>query len=227
MNCRMIDEIDSIIFDMDGTLWDAVETYVTCWNRSFADLGVDRRVGREDLEYMMGWEKEKILDRIMPGASRDLQERVFDRVNVVREEILPQMGGKLYPGVREGLEKLAGKFPLFIVSNCPAGLIRLFMSWAQIGPLISDEMAHGVNSKPKHYNIRLLIDKYKLRNPVYVGDTETDSRESRLAGVPFIFLEGGFGSTDDFDLRFSSFSELTRYLLQLHGSGKESTGARN
>lgn len=210
-----IEEIDSIIFDMDGTLWDAVETYVTCWNRSFAELGIDRRLRRDDLEYMMGWEKDKILDRIMPGMDREVQEQVFARVNVIREQILPELGGRLYPGVREGLEQLAKKYRLFIVSNCPAGLIRLFMSWAQIGHLITDEMAHGVNDKPKHHNIRLLVEKYDLKNPVYVGDTETDSRESRLAKVPFIFLEGGFGSTEDFDLRFGSFPELTRYLLQL------------
>jgi phosphoglycolate phosphatase len=214
----MIDQVDSIIFDMDGTLWDAVDTYVTCWNRSFSAMNLDRQLRREDLEYMMGWEKAKILDRIMPGMDRELQEQVFAKVNTIREEILPELGGELYPGVREGIERLAARYPLFIVSNCPAGLIRLFMAWAGIEPFIKDEMAHGVNNKPKHHNIRLLIEKYQLQNAVYVGDTETDSRESRLAGVPFVFLEGGFGSTEDCDLRFQNFKELTDYFLNINGT---------
>ena len=206
---------DSIIFDMDGTLWDAVETYVACWNESFKRLNIDRRVQRADLEYMMGWEKSKILDEIMPGMDKELQEKVFATVNEVRAEILPRLGGEIYPGVKEGLAKLAKKYKLFIVSNCPVGLIRLFMNWADINDLITDEMAHGVNSKPKHFNIKLLIDKYALVNPVYVGDTETDSKESRLAGIPFVFIEGGFGTTEDYDLKFENFVDFSNYFLTL------------
>lgn len=211
----MIRTADSIIFDMDGTLWDAVDTYVTCWNRSFEKFHIGRKLKREDLEYMMGWEKSKILDRIMPGVEKEQQEKVFTTVNEIREQVLPKLGGRLYDGVREGLEVLSKKYPLFIVSNCPAGLIQLFMSWANIEHLITDEMAHGVNSKPKHHNIKLLIEKYALQSPVYVGDTETDSKESRLAGIPFVFLEGGFGNTDDYDMRFNSFPALTQYFLEL------------
>ncbi|HEX3385818.1 MAG TPA: hypothetical protein VHS53_11545 [Mucilaginibacter sp.] len=29
---------DSLIFDMDGTLWDAVDTYAASWNIVFAEL---------------------------------------------------------------------------------------------------------------------------------------------------------------------------------------------
>lgn len=206
---------DSIIFDMDGTLWDAVDTYVACWNKSFDKFNIERQLKREDIEYMMGWEKAKILDRIMPALEKDVQEEVFSEVNKIREVILPHLGGKLYPGVIEGIENLFRRYKLFIVSNCPAGLINLFMSWAKITHLITDEMAHGLNSKPKHHNIRLLIEKHKLQNPIYVGDTETDSKESRLAGVPFVFIEGGFGRTDDYDMKFKDFSEFAAYFMKL------------
>jgi len=211
----MIKKADSIIFDMDGTLWDAVDTYVTCWNRSFEKNHIARHLKREDLEYMMGWEKSKILDRIMPGIPKEQQEQVFATVNEIREAVLPELGGRMYDGVREGLEALSGKYPLFIVSNCPAGLIQLFKEWAKIEHFITDEMAHGANSQSKHFNIRLLIEKHALQLPIYVGDTETDSKESRLAGIPFVFLEGGFGNTDDYDMRFKSFPAFTEYFLNL------------
>jgi len=32
---------DSLIFDMDGTLWDAVDTYAASWNLVFNELGID------------------------------------------------------------------------------------------------------------------------------------------------------------------------------------------
>ena len=54
------------------------------------------------------------------------------------------------------------------------------MAWAGVSEYITDEMAHGCNSMPKHYNIKLLIEKYHLQTPIYVGDTNTDSIESRI-----------------------------------------------
>ena len=40
---------DALIFDMDGTLWDAVDSYCEIWNRTFRDFGVDCTVGRDVL----------------------------------------------------------------------------------------------------------------------------------------------------------------------------------
>jgi phosphoglycolate phosphatase len=33
---------DSLIFDMDGTLWDAVDTYAHSWNVVFTEMGIDK-----------------------------------------------------------------------------------------------------------------------------------------------------------------------------------------
>lgn len=206
---------DSLIFDMDGTLWDAADTYVASWNEGFKNENVDKTISRADLSHMMGWEKRKVLEHVMPDFNEEKQERIFRSINEVRAELIPQMGGILYEGVKEGLERLATKYQLFIVSNCPENLIKQFMKWADIESLITDEMAHGVNSKPKHYNIKLLIDEYKLRHPVYIGDTETDSQESRMAEVPFVFLSYGFGNTDRYDLKFDDFESLTTYFMNL------------
>jgi phosphoglycolate phosphatase len=206
---------DSLIFDMDGTLWDAADTYVASWNAGFRKEKIDKVISREDLSYMMGWEKRKVLEHVMPDFDQQKQERIFDTINDYRAQLVPQMGGILYEGMREGLEQLASRYKLFIVSNCPENLIKQFMEWAEITHLITDEMAHGVNSKPKHYNIKLLIDRHQLKSPVYIGDTETDSIESRKAGIPFVFLSHGFGKTEDFDLRFDNFETFTEYFMKL------------
>lgn len=206
---------DSLIFDMDGTLWDAADTYVASWNEGFKNENVDKIISRADLSHMMGWEKRKVLEHVMPDFDEEKQERIFKSINEVRAELIPQMGGILYEGVKEGLEQLATKYKLFIVSNCPDNVIKQFMEWANIQHLITDEMAHGANSKPKHYNIKLLIDKYKLSNPVYIGDTETDSEASQIAEIPFVFLSYGFGTTDQYDLKFDDFESFTSYFMEL------------
>jgi phosphoglycolate phosphatase len=128
---------------------------------------------------------------------------------------MPEMGGVLYEGVKRGLIKLSERYSIFIVSNCPKNLIAEFMKWADIEQYITDEMAHGVNSMPKHHNIKLLVDKHKLKNPVYIGDTHGDSIETRKAGLPFVLLTYGFGTSDDYDLKFDDFNTLTNYFMNL------------
>jgi len=206
---------DSLIFDMDGTLWDAADTYVASWNAGFKKENVDKIISREDLGHMMGWEKRKVLEHIMPDFDEEKQERIFSTINDFRSELIPEMGGILYEGIKDGLTQLSKNYKLFIVSNCPENLIRQFMEWADITHLITDEIAHGVNFKPKHYNIRLLIERYDLKSPVYIGDTETDSIESRKAQLPFVFLSYGFGKTEDYDLKFDSFHAFTDYFIEL------------
>jgi phosphoglycolate phosphatase len=206
---------DSLIFDMDGTLWDAVDTYTESWNLVFRELGVDRSIKREQLAEMVGWEGKKVISAIMPDFDDEKRQEVYTLVNEKRRMLLPQKGGILYDGVKEGLQQLAEKYSLFILSNCAKGIIRLFIDWAGIDEHITDELAYGINFMPKQHNIRLLMEKHQLNNPIYVGDTAGDGEESRKAGIPFVFVSYGFGNTDDYDLKFDDFKSLSSYFMSL------------
>lgn len=206
---------DSLIFDMDGTLWDAVDTYARSWNDVFGELGIDITVKPGNLAKMVGWEGKKVIGHIMPDFDEEKRLEIYALVNAKRHELLPACGGVLYDGVKEGLHRLAQKYPLFILSNCAKGIIRLFIDWAGIDEHITDEIAYGINFMPKHHNIKLLADKYNLKSPVYIGDTSGDGEQSRLAGIPFVFMTYGFGETDDYDLKFDDFKSFTDYFMSL------------
>lgn len=206
---------DSLIFDLDGTLWDALYTYLESWKLGAKAENLDRIFTRDDLHYVMGWERSKVLDHMFPGTSKERQEEIYKTINEYRLKIMPQMGGVLYDGVRDGLIKLSEKYRLLIVSNCPANLITEFMKWADVEQYITDEMAHGVNSMPKHHNIKLLIEKHQLKSPIYIGDTQGDCIETRKAGLPFVLVTYGFGTTEDYDLKFDDFTSFTNYFLDL------------
>ena len=132
---------DSLIFDMDGTLWDAVDTYAESWNLVFKDLGINLTVKRDELAKMVGWEGRKVIGMIMPDFDEEKRLSIYALVNERRRVILPQQGGILYEGVKEGIKQLAEKYDLFILSNCAKGIIRLFIDWAGIDEHIKDEMA--------------------------------------------------------------------------------------
>jgi phosphoglycolate phosphatase len=206
---------DSLIFDMDGTLWDAVDTYAHSWNVMFEELGIDKTINREQLAGMVGWEGKKVIEVILPEFEPEERLEIYAQVNEKRKILIPQMGGILYDGVVEGLEALAKKYQLFILSNCAKGVIRQFINWSGIDQYITDEIAYGINYMPKNHNIKLLVDKYDLKNPYYVGDTAGDGEQSRIAGIPYVFVSYGFGETDDYDLKFNDFPSLTNYFVNL------------
>jgi phosphoglycolate phosphatase len=206
---------DSLIFDMDGTLWDAVDTYTESWNLAFKKLNIDRTMVREQLLERIGWDGNKVMQAVLPEFDKDRQKEIYNNVNGIRRELLPKNGGILYDGVIGGLKQLAAKYQLFILSNCGKGIIRLFIDWADIDDYITDEIAFGVNNMPKHHNIKLLMDTHQLKTPVYIGDTSGDGEQSRQAGVPFVFVSYGFGNTEDYDLKFDDFCSLTNYFMEL------------
>ncbi len=209
----MISKPDSLIFDMDGTLWDATDTYLKAWNTAFFHLGMNESLTRERLNYYMGWERRKFLADLFKDKPIKEQDKIADLVEQIQDDLLRTEGGNLYDGVQKGLQALSEKYKLCIVSNCPANVIKLMMKYSQIDHLIADSFAHGENGMPKNHNINLLMKRNHFSSSVYIGDTEGDKIQSELAGVPFVFVSYGFGKAQS-ELEFDSFELLTNYFLK-------------
>lgn len=206
---------DSLIFDMDGTLWDNVDSYVIAWNKGLEINDYRSRVTRDDLLGLMGKEAHVMLDAILPNASKSAQDELFDEVVRQYQLLVPDMKPRIYEGVQEGLEKLSEKYPLFLLSNCEKGGLVNFMRHTGTAHLFIDYMEHGENLKSKSFNMKLLKERNNLQNPLYIGDTDSDSKASTEAGVPFVFVTYGFGKTDKYMYTFDSFPQLVDFFLNL------------
>lgn len=200
---------------MDGTLWDPMDLYVASWNNGLKMSGVEKTLTKEDIKPLMGMEGRKVLEITLPEYDENERTEIYKVINEQRRTLMEQGEGTLFDGMAEGLRELSSRYKLFIVSNCPAGIIQVFMKRAGIEEYITDEMAYGVNFMPKHHNIQILREKHDLLNPVYVGDTEGDREQSEKAGIPFVFISCGFGTVDKYDQAFDDFRSLTRYFMDL------------
>jgi phosphoglycolate phosphatase len=120
----------------------------------------------------------------------------------------------LYPGVREILEQLAEDYPLFIVSNCQAGYIEAFLDAYHLSALFIDFRSSEVSGRTKAENIRDLVQRYALRSPVYIGDTQLDAEAAALAEVPFIYASYGFETVTGADYTITGFADLLSVLEQ-------------
>ncbi|MBD1422839.1 HAD family hydrolase [Sphingobacterium chuzhouense] len=208
------EQIDAIIFDMDGTLWDGVACYTQGFNDFFQKNNIEKQLTNQDIYRLTGIEEDQFLELILPEFPYKERKTMYKDIIDLQYENIKTKGGKLYPYVKEGLEQLSQQHRLFIVSNCAEFTIKYFMEWAGIEQYITDSVAHASNFKPKNENIRYLIDKYSLKSPVYVGDTASDGKQAKLANIPFVFVNYGFGETKTYDIQFSSFEELAYYFIK-------------
>ena len=128
-------------------------------------------------------------------------------------KVVAELGGQVFPDVEAGLRRLSVRYPLFIVSNCQTGYIEVFLRWSGLGACFRDFECWGNTGRSKADNLRALIERNQLRHPVFVGDTPGDQAAARECRVPFLHADYGFGRCPDAAHRFSSFAELTGWLL--------------
>lgn len=204
---------DALIFDMDGTLWDAVDTYAEIWNMAFEREGIEQRITRNDLLALIGTPIDDIIRHFVPA---DQVEHLLQVIAGLVVTELPRLGGRLYEGVQEGIATLAQHYQLFMLSNCDELELPIFVRYAGIEPYITDTLAYGNTHLRKADNMRLLAEKYHLQHPVYVGDTDSDCSEAHRAGVPFVWMSYGFGTTDRAQLQFDNFSDMVNHFINLH-----------
>ena len=199
---------DGLLFDMDGTLWDAVDSYVKIWNKTIADAGVVRQpVTRQELISLMGKQLDVILATLLPGPEGH-SPGVQKLLAVNDAAMMPVLGGRLYEGVTDTLRQLHGHIPLYMVSNCGEQGLENFLTFTGLRPYFTDWLSHGATKKPKSANIAALVERYNMKHPMYVGDTATDADASAKAGVPMIWCRYGFGTVDKPDFVIDSITEL-------------------
>ena len=199
---------DSIIFDLDGTLWDASETVVRAFNDSIQAIGFDINLTSQTVRDFSGMKMDDIFTQYFSFVPKG-KLKEFETIYAEKEsQYLQQFGGELFPKVKETLEKLAENYRLFIVSNCMKGYIENFIEFFSFEDLFEDFECFGNDGLPKDKNIRMIVERNNLQNPVYVGDTIWDKESSEKAGVDFIHAAYGFGKIENPKVQIQNFEDL-------------------
>ncbi|HZY39863.1 MAG TPA: HAD family hydrolase [Mucilaginibacter sp.] len=214
MHNSLKNKFDSIIFDLDGTLWDSTGNVAVAWQDAIAKVDyVDEVMTREKIRSITGLAYNVIFDTLF--SYLDIEKRAELMQLCARSELetLHTKGGELYPSLDETLDYLARRYRLFIVSNCQSGYIEVFLKLSNVGQYFSGHQCYGTKCNPKAENIRDIVNDYQLKAPVYVGDTKGDYESATNAGVSFIFADYGFGKVENGQIAtINTFSDLTDLL---------------
>ncbi|WP_316569169.1 HAD family hydrolase [Neobacillus sp. YIM B06451] len=200
--------VDSIIFDLDGTLWDTTHVGAMIWSESAARHGVDLQVTVEQLKGLYGLPTEVIAKELFPDAPEQVALDIMAESCENQCPYLEKDGGILFPYFFETLNDLRKNYRLFIVSNCQEGYIQCFIKGNRLEGYFEDFEYPGRTGQSKAENIRLIMNRNQLKKSIYVGDTAGDSHAAKEAGIPFVFARYGFGTVEKFDAVIDSLKEL-------------------
>jgi len=203
---------ESLIFDIDGTLWDSRALVAEGYNIQLRSEGLGRYcVDAAQLLPLFGKVMTDIADSIFPDLPFEerysLMERCMDRENRYLAENECRIG---YAGITDTLLTLAKKHRLFIVSNSQRGYPELCIQKLGLGQFIEGHLCFGDTGTTKGKTIRTLMERYGITSCAYIGDTQGDLDATREAGIPFIWAAYGFDTPDSWVLKIDAPEDLVR-----------------
>ena len=199
MSIDLKNKFDSIIFDLDGTLWDSTANVAIAWQAANDEVDFINEpvVTQQMIRSITGMAYSAIFEKLFPYLD-EAQLEHFKAICAKKEiETLNEMGGELYSNLGDTLKYLSSKYKLFIVSNCQNDYIETFLKYSGFEQYFSGHQCFGTKNQPKAENIKDIVIDHNLKTPVYVGDTMGDFTSSQKAGVPFIFASYGFGDVEE------------------------------
>jgi phosphoglycolate phosphatase len=203
---------DALIFDIDGTLWDAAEPTTRGWNRALEELNVDTRVTVAGIRSVAGTPFVGCVEILLPDLCPPSGD-MLRKLDASEKAAVLESGGTLFPGVDEGMHALASVYPLYLVSNCQDWYFELFLSTSGLRDCLAGGDCNGYSGITKSEMLLRLAKGRDLESAVYVGDTQGDQDAAHKARMGFAYAAYGFGTAVDPRLRFDTFAELTAHYL--------------
>ena len=203
-------EFESLIFDIDGTLWDTRGLVAEGWNAQLQKEGLDELcMTVEQLTPLFGKVLTAIADSILASVPKEARYGMMQRLMDTENEHLVRMPCDFgYPNVKQTMERLSKKHRLFIVSNSQCGYPDICIEKLGLTGLIEGHLCFGDTGTEKGETIRRLMKEHKIQSAAYIGDTQGDLDAAAAAGIPFIFASYGFGNPTHWDAKIEKFEDL-------------------
>lgn len=211
----------AVLFDLDGTLVDTVETRISSWMQALEEAGLT--TSRERLAPLIGVDGKRIAREIAALAGLVLDED--------RTEVIDRRSGEIYarlndsprplPGVHDLIGVIeARRIPWAIATSSRKAQVAT--SVASLGldgePLIVDA-SHVHHAKPEPDLLLLAAEQLEI-DPArcwYVGDSTWDMVAAEAAGMTPIGVTAG-AAMDDGALRRAGAKVVVGTLLELADS---------
>lgn len=207
----------TVVFDLDGTLADTSADLIAAANACFMRLGHGRLLDpvADKLTAFHGGRA-----MLQLGFSRLESARGNFDVDAEYSNFLDNYGEnidretRLYPNAREAVERLLGDgYACAVCTNKPEGFARELLTRLGLiemfGALIGADTLPVRKPDPAPYRAAVEGAGGKVVTSCLIGDTETDVKTARAAGVPVVLVR--FGPEGDAIARLGPDALLDHY----------------
>lgn len=210
---------DGVIFDQDGILLDSGINKFYWMDEIRAEeaqkKGFDFSV--EDAKTLVKASSPEPVEKLLEKTGMNWEHVKQLELAVENQKIEKIEHGEitLFPGVKNVLESLDKRKA--VVTNAPLLSTRLTLRYFGISnefnivnaPHTEDMRTFFNRKKPKPVMIRETIQKMSLENPVMIGDTESDIKAAKNAGIDSIHINSyGFDSRTEPTYEADSIQEV-------------------
>lgn len=195
-----------IVFDVDGTLLDTIETITFHINKTLETIGVEK-VDSRFTSKVLGYSSRFLMEEVLKSRGYKYENKELDRLLDVYHDFYRADVSYLtrpYDGVIELLEDLkASGYMLAALSNKPDHTLSVLFNEIDFNKYFDyvsgqrDEIA----KKPKPDMVYEIRDRLgiSLGEMCLVGDTEVDFKTSQNSGIDFIAVSWGFRTKEQLE----------------------------
>ncbi len=188
------------IFDFDGTLFDTVHDVVICLNEA---LSVNNFPTLSDSEYVerLGGNINEIVSLVLKDKNTPENIELIKNTYQPLYDDSPKEKSVPFDGVNELLEYLQDNGALLAInSNRTTESIKHFTDkfLSDIDFLLIEGHNENYPSKPSPIGVNKIIDKAGVSSDevIYIGDSITDIKTAKNAGVDCVIVTWGYGFDD-------------------------------
>lgn len=213
-------DVNSIIFDFDGTLHNTLKIYYPAFSSGVEFLrehgfARDFELSEKNVSKFLGEKPNFAYDLIAKGADEKLKREVMALVGKKMDENIKNGLGELYEGTIKVLEELSEDYDLYILSNCRESYLDTALDVYGIKKYFKKYFAAETYAFiPKNEIIKK--ERNNIREEIiFVGDRHHDMEAARINNIRSIFCTYGFGSYEegkDANYKISSIGEILKLL---------------
>lgn len=194
--------VRAVLFDLDGTLVDTLADLANATNHALARLGCPTHP-REAYRYFVGDGARVLCARALPADRQDLVEEAVQLMRAYYERHCFDES-RPYAGIEELLGELARRaVPMAVLSNKPDAftkrVVRHFFARTTFA-VVRGQVPH-LPLKPDPMAARLIAQDVGVEAGawLYLGDTNTDMRTARAAGMFAVGALWGFRPREELE----------------------------
>ena len=144
---------ESIIFDMDGTLWDSSENVAASWSETIRSSGDpllrNKTITGSDLRSVMGMTMVEIAAKLFPELTETRRIDILEKCGENEKNYLAANGGELYPQLEETLSALSKTTGFLSSATARTGISRRFLNIILLSGISPITSAGAIPISPK------------------------------------------------------------------------------